>query len=95
VDPEEFQRYFVQQGRFTAGVPTRYQPSLITGEPTYQAAGIFDRGGGCLVVVRPDQFVARVLPLDSYGELTDFLAQCLREHSPVPAFPQAGGGEDD
>jgi phenol 2-monooxygenase len=36
VDPEEFQRYFVQQGRFTAGVATRYQPSMITGAPTYQ-----------------------------------------------------------
>ncbi|WP_346618401.1 FAD-binding monooxygenase [Blastococcus montanus] len=30
VDPEEFQRYFVQQGRFTAGVATRYAPSMIT-----------------------------------------------------------------
>lgn len=36
VDPAEFQRYFVRQGRFTAGVATRYAPSLITGEPTYQ-----------------------------------------------------------
>jgi phenol 2-monooxygenase len=30
VDPEQFQRYFVQQGRFTAGVATRYAPSTIT-----------------------------------------------------------------
>jgi phenol 2-monooxygenase (NADPH) len=36
VDPEEFQRYFVQQGRFTAGVATRYDPSMITAEPTHQ-----------------------------------------------------------
>jgi phenol 2-monooxygenase len=36
VDPAEFQRYFVQQGRFTAGVATRYAPSMITGEPTHQ-----------------------------------------------------------
>ena len=36
VDPEEFQRYFTAQGRFTAGVATRYAPSLITGEATYQ-----------------------------------------------------------
>jgi phenol 2-monooxygenase len=36
VDPEEFQRYFTAQGRFTAGVATRYTPSLITGEATYQ-----------------------------------------------------------
>jgi len=36
VDPEEFQQYFVQQGRFTAGVATRYAPSMITAEPAYQ-----------------------------------------------------------
>jgi phenol 2-monooxygenase len=36
VDQEEFQRYFVEQGRFTAGVATRYAPSLITGEATFQ-----------------------------------------------------------
>ncbi len=35
-DPEEFQRYFVQQGRFTAGVATRYGPSMITGSATHQ-----------------------------------------------------------
>ena len=34
-DPEEFQRYFVQQGRFTAGVATRYAPSLITAETAF------------------------------------------------------------
>ncbi|WP_369133993.1 FAD-binding monooxygenase [Modestobacter sp. I12A-02662] len=36
VDPEEFQRYFIQQGRFTAGVATRYTPSMITGPATHQ-----------------------------------------------------------
>ncbi len=36
VDPETFQRYFVAQGRFTAGVATRYAPSMITAEPTHQ-----------------------------------------------------------
>jgi phenol 2-monooxygenase (NADPH) len=30
VDPAEFQRYFAAQGRFTAGVATRYAPSMIT-----------------------------------------------------------------
>jgi phenol 2-monooxygenase len=34
VDPEEFQRYFAAQGRFTAGVATRYAPSMITAEAT-------------------------------------------------------------
>lgn len=36
VDPEAFQRYFLQQGRFTAGTETHYGPSIITGEPTHQ-----------------------------------------------------------
>jgi phenol 2-monooxygenase (NADPH) len=36
VDPVEFQNYFVRQGRFTAGVETRYWPSLLTGEPKHQ-----------------------------------------------------------
>jgi phenol 2-monooxygenase len=206
VDPEEFQRYFVQQGRFTAGVATRYEASMITGEPTFQhlaegfpvgmrfhsapvvrladarpvqlghvaradgawrlylfadragsrarelceflasekspitrftpadaepdavidvravfqqgyrelpvesmppvlrprkgrfalvdqekvfcpdptADDVFDERGidrdaGCLVVVRPDQFVAHVLPLDAHDELTDFLGRSLVE----------------
>src|SRR3954465_4944115 len=37
VDPEEFQRYFVAQGRFTAGVATRYTPSMLTAEAPFQA----------------------------------------------------------
>jgi phenol 2-monooxygenase (NADPH) len=36
VDPEEFQRYFVAQGRFTAGVATRYGASMITAESEFQ-----------------------------------------------------------
>ena len=36
VDPEEFQHYFVQQGRFTAGVATRYRPSIICGTSEHQ-----------------------------------------------------------
>ena len=37
VDPKEFQRYFERHGRFTAGMGTHYQPSLITGEATHQS----------------------------------------------------------
>jgi phenol 2-monooxygenase (NADPH) len=36
IDPEEFQRYFIAQGRFTAGVATRYAPSTITAEAPFQ-----------------------------------------------------------
>jgi phenol 2-monooxygenase len=36
VDPEEFQQYFITQGRFTAGVATRYAPSMITADAMFQ-----------------------------------------------------------
>jgi phenol 2-monooxygenase len=36
VDPEEFQHYFITQGRFTAGVATKYAPSMITAEPLFE-----------------------------------------------------------
>jgi phenol 2-monooxygenase len=37
---DEFQRYFVTQGRFTAGVATRYAPSLITADTPYQSLAV-------------------------------------------------------
>ena len=36
VELTEFQKYFVKQGRYTAGTETRYRPSILTGEPKYQ-----------------------------------------------------------
>jgi phenol 2-monooxygenase len=36
-----------------------------------------DRESGCLVVVRPDQYVAHVLPLDATGDLASFFAGIL------------------
>ncbi len=41
------------------------------------AAREIDRGGA-VVVVRPDQYVAQVLPLSATGELADFFAQNMR-----------------
>ena len=35
-DPAETQRYFVQHGRYTAGTATRYRPSILTGDASYQ-----------------------------------------------------------
>lgn len=35
-DPAEFQRYFVKQGRFTAGTAVRYEPSAICADGTHQ-----------------------------------------------------------
>jgi len=35
-EAEKFQRYFIEQGRFTAGVATTYTPSMITAEAEFQ-----------------------------------------------------------
>jgi 2-polyprenyl-6-methoxyphenol hydroxylase-like FAD-dependent oxidoreductase len=37
VDPKEFQKYFEQHLRFTAGMGTKYSPSLICGDGRHQA----------------------------------------------------------
>jgi phenol 2-monooxygenase (NADPH) len=52
--------------------------------PDPKAGDVFDlrgidRDAGCAVLVRPDQYVAHVLPLDAHDELTDFLAGVLLE----------------
>jgi phenol 2-monooxygenase len=42
-----------------------------SGNDIFAMRGI-DREAGCMVVVRPDQYVAQVLPLDGYGQLASF-----------------------
>ena len=46
-------------------------PDLKSGNDIFDMRGI-DREQGCMVVVRPDQYVAHVLPLDGYAELAAF-----------------------
>jgi phenol 2-monooxygenase len=36
-----------------------------------------DRETGCIVVVRPDQYVSQVLPLDGHEALANFFARIL------------------
>jgi phenol 2-monooxygenase len=43
----------------------------------YDMRGI-DRDKGCMIVVRPDQYVAHVLPLDAYDELATYFAGVLK-----------------
>ena len=42
-----------------------------SGNDIFAMRGI-DREAGCMVVVRPDQYVAHVLPLDGYKQLASF-----------------------
>lgn len=48
------------------------------GTDIYDLRGI-DRARGALVVVRPDQYVSHVLPLDAYDELDAFFGGILQE----------------
>ena len=52
--------------------------------PDIKAIDIFDlrgvdRASGALVIVRPDQYIAHVLPLNAYQELADFFEGFMRE----------------
>jgi phenol 2-monooxygenase (NADPH) len=48
------------------------------GADIFERRGI-DRAQGALVVVRPDQYVANVLPLDAHDELAAFFGRFLRD----------------
>jgi phenol 2-monooxygenase len=47
-----------------------------------------DRRAGCLVIVRPDQYVAHVLPLDAHAELTAFFDEFMRRQADLPGVRQ-------
>ena len=49
---------------------------LKSGNDIFAMRGI-DRAKGCMVVVRPDQYVAHVLPLEAHEELAEFFAGFL------------------
>ena len=53
-----------------------YAPDPKTGADIFELRGI-DRQNGAMVVVRPDQYVANVLPLDAHDELAAFFSQFL------------------
>lgn len=117
VDPGEFQEYFAEQGRFTAGVATRYTQSMITGAPVHQdLAKGFDVGmrfHSAPVIRLTDALqlhlghVARAdgawriyifgdrndptSPDSPVGRLCDFLAS---EDSPLRRFTPAGADPD-
>jgi phenol 2-monooxygenase len=57
-----------------------FAPDTKVGVDIFDDRGI-DRAAGALVVVRPDQYVAHVLPLDAFDELDAFLGGFLLEAS--------------
>ena len=55
-------------------------PDLKGGRDVFDMRGI-DRDSGCMVVVRPDQHVANVLPVDAHAKLAAFFEGCM---TPMP-----------
>jgi phenol 2-monooxygenase len=53
-------------------------PDLKRSHDIFDMRGI-DRERGCMVVVRPDQYVAHVLPVDANAELSAFFAGFMLE----------------
>ena len=51
-------------------------PDVKNSRDIFDMRGI-DREHGCLVVVRPDQYIAHVLPLDAYEILAEFFANFM------------------
>jgi len=61
-----------RKGRFKlTDYEKAFCPDLKNGPDIFDARGI-DRANGCMVVVRPDQYVANVLPLDAHDDLAAF-----------------------
>ena len=65
---------FLCRARAATGCATTKRCSVAefkSGADIFDLRGI-DRQNGCIVIVRPDQYVAHVLPLDAYAELSAF-----------------------
>ena len=50
---------------------------LKRGDDIFEMRGI-DRAAGCIVIVRPDQHVGQILPIDAREELTHYFSGFLR-----------------
>jgi phenol 2-monooxygenase len=59
-------------------------PDLKAGQDIFTMREI-DRTAGCMVIVRPDQYVAQVLPIDGYAPLAAFFDRFMK-----PATPSTG-----
>jgi len=68
-----------QKGRYgLRDYEKMFCPDLKSGNDIFDMRRI-DRRRGCMVIVRPDQYVAHVLPLDATAELSDFFAGFMLE----------------
>ena len=66
-----------RKGRFgMVDYEKAYTPDLKNGPDIFDLRGI-DRESGAMIVARPDQHVANVLPLDAYDALAEFFGQFM------------------
>ena len=65
-------------------------PVVVEGQDIFDLRGI-DRGRGCVVIVRPDQHVAHVLPLEDHAGLADFFDAFMLDRQRA-ARPDAASG---
>jgi phenol 2-monooxygenase len=54
-----------------------YCANIRSGQDIFDMRGI-DRDRGCMVVVRPDQYIAHILPLDAFSDLTAFFGRFMK-----------------
>ncbi|MEC7049669.1 MAG: 3-hydroxybenzoate 4-monooxygenase, partial [Pseudomonadota bacterium] len=54
-------------------------PDLKNGPDIFDLRGI-DRGDGAIVIIRPDQYVADVMPLDGFDRLAAFFGGVMLPH---------------
>lgn len=57
-------------------------PDLTSGSDIFDLRGI-DRERGCMVIVRPDQYIADVFPLDDHAALAGFFASFMTLQAPA------------
>jgi phenol 2-monooxygenase len=67
-------------------------PDLKSGHDIFAMRGI-DRKAGCIVVVRPDQYVAQVLPVDAYKHLASYFNRFMLPESEGRLRAAASRGE--
>jgi phenol 2-monooxygenase (NADPH) len=73
-----------RKGRFgLVDYEKAYCPDLETGQDIFDLRGI-DRKGGAMVVVRPDQYVSNVLPLQAHDELAAFFGRFMLDRRGLP-----------
>jgi len=67
---------------------------LRSGSDIFDLRGV-DRERGCLVIVRPDQFVAHVLPLDAHAELSAWFGACMEPGFPLASSTRRGASPSE